>query len=123
MAVSLLYTNSIGVLLIIFIAWWFWIAKGKVRKPEDSVVEIIVDDGVYSPARIEIPLNQLVVLNFIRKDPSPCAEKVIFPKLDRSYDLPVDEVVPVYISLSEPGSYEFSCQMQMYRGELVVRQG
>lgn len=121
MTMPVLYINSIGVLLVVFIVWWFWIAKGKARKLEGSVVEIIVADGVYTPARIEVPLNQLVVLNFIRKDPSPCAEKVIFPGLDKSYDLPVGEVVPVYLSLSEPGDYEFTCQMQMYRGELVAR--
>ncbi|MDH5632340.1 MAG: cupredoxin domain-containing protein [Gammaproteobacteria bacterium] len=121
MSNSLAVINIIGPALILAIIWWFWIARGKTRKVENNVVEIVVADGVYTPSRIEIPLNQLVVLNFTRKDPSPCAEKVIFSTLEKSHDLPLNETVPVYISLSEPGEHEFTCQMQMYRGSLIAR--
>lgn len=118
---SLAFINISGMVLILAIIWWFWVARGKIRKAENNVVDIIVADGVYTPSRIEVPLDQLVVLNFTRKDPAPCAEKVIFSSLEKSYELPLNETVPVYISLSEPGEHEFTCQMQMYRGSLVAR--
>jgi plastocyanin domain-containing protein len=118
---NLLYINAAGAFLILAIIWWFWLAKPRAKKAEGNVIDIVVDDGVYTPSRIEVPVNQLVVLKFLRKDPSPCAEKVIFSRLDKSYDLPIDEPVEVYISLPEPGEYEFTCQMQMYRGQLLAR--
>lgn len=118
---SLLYINIAGAVLILTIIWWFWLAKPRARKVEGSVIDIMVDDGVYTPSRIEVPVNQLIVLKFIRKDPSPCAEKVLFSSLGLSYDLPVDTPIEVYVSLPEPGEYEFTCQMQMYRGQLLAR--
>ena len=79
----------------------------------------MVADGSYSPARIEVPTNKPTTLRFIRKDPSPCAEQVVFHGLDVSADLSLDDPVEVTITVPEQGEYTFTCQMQMYRGTLV----
>jgi plastocyanin domain-containing protein len=84
-------------------------------------IEIIVDNGVYTPARIEVPAGQPVTLRFVRKDPSPCAEKVLFDDLGISADLPLGKPVDVTMTPPRPGEYEFTCQMRMYRGTLVAR--
>lgn len=114
--------NGIGLLLILFVIGWFWLSKSRLRPAQVSgVIEIIVDGGVYEPARIEVPLGQPTTLRFVRRDASPCAEKVIFNKLGLSADLPLNE--PRTLDVTPPGSgeYEFSCQMGMYRGVLVVK--
>lgn len=113
---------NIGALVLIgLIAWWFWIAKPKASHAGESPIDILVDNGVYTPARIEVPAGKEVKLRFIRKDASPCAEKVVFEKQDMAYDLPLEKPVTVQIRIDEAGEYPFTCQMKMYRGNLVVQ--
>ena len=114
--------NIIGILLIVFIIWWFWIKKPRPVTVSSNEVEIVVDNGVYSPSNIELKLGQSLKLKFLRKDPSPCAEKVIFDELDVSLDLPVNKTSEITIKPEKSGDYVFNCQMKMYIGHLNVRQ-
>ena len=113
--------NSLGVLLIALIIYWFWFAKPKSLIAEKNSVDIIVNDGVYTPAHIEIEVGKPVMLKFLRKDPSPCAEKVIFSALNISEELPINKKKAIQLKIEQPGEYEFTCQMQMYRGTLIVK--
>lgn len=113
--------NSIGILLIALIIYWFWLTKPKILKASKNIVNVIVNDGVYTPARIEVEAGKPVTLNFLRKDPSPCAEKVIFSDLNISKELPINKEKAIELKIEKPGEYEFTCQMQMYRGTLIVK--
>ncbi|MDH5369777.1 MAG: cupredoxin domain-containing protein, partial [Gammaproteobacteria bacterium] len=85
----MMIVNLIGLCVIVLIVWWFWIKKPQTLKASSNEIDIIVDNGVYNPARIEVKLGEPLKLTFLRKDPSPCAEKVIFDELGLSLDLPV----------------------------------
>lgn len=112
--------NTTGIALIAAIVWWFWLARPVARRFSSAQpIEVVVADGSYSPARIELPTGKPTTLRFVRKDPSPCAEQVVFRDLNVSADLVLDEPVEVTITLPAPGEYTFTCQMQMYRGTLV----
>lgn len=111
--------NIAGIALIGLIVWWFWLSKPKVLRVE-KVVDVLVDAGTYTPSRIEVPAGEKVTLRFLRKDPSPCAEKVIFDDFGISADLHVDQVREIELTPDKPGEYAFACQMQMYRGSLVA---
>lgn len=114
--------NVIGILLIAFIVWWFWIARASaVALGAQQKITIEVKDGVYQPATIAVDINRPVTFIFVRKDPSPCAEYVIFKRLEISRQLPLDQPVEVSFKLAEPGEYEFTCQMGMYRGRVIAR--
>jgi len=117
----MLAVNLIGLLLIGLIVWWFWLSKPRASLAQSSVVDILVDNGVYTPARIEVRAGESLTLRFLRKDASPCAEKVIFAGMDISRDLPLDENTEIQLPPLSVGEYEFTCQMQMYRGSLVAR--
>lgn len=112
--------NIIGLSLIVLIVWWFWIKKPQTFKASSNEVDIIVDNGVYTPARIEIKLGHTIDLSFLRKDPSPCAEKVIFDELDVNLDLPLNKKISLSLKPEQAGEYSFTCQMKMYVGTLIV---
>lgn len=96
-------------------------SKPKARRAlSTDSIEVIVDGGVYTPARIEVKAGQPVTLKFIRRDPSPCAEKVLFDQLGISSDLALGKPQKITLAPMSPGEYEFTCQMGMYRGKLVV---
>jgi plastocyanin domain-containing protein len=113
--------NVAGLVLVGLIVWWFWLSKPKTQRAASGVIDIVVDGGVYAPARIEVAAGQPVTLRFLRKDPSPCAEKVLFDDLGIAADLPIGQPVELTVTPKEPGEYAFTCQMQMYRGMLVAR--
>jgi len=114
--------NLAGLALIGLIVWWFWLYRQKaVRVAGSQPIEIVVADGVYTPARIEVPAGKPVTLRFLRKDPSPCAEKALFDSLGINADLPVGKPMDVTVTPPQAGEYEFTCQMRMYRGTLVAR--
>ncbi len=119
---AILLINLLGVLLIALIVWWFWFSKPRLQRIETrGPVDITVDGGVYAPAHIEVPAGKPVTLRFIRKDPTPCAEEVIFDTLNVSAELPVGEPKEVTVTPQEAGEYEFTCQMGMYRGKLIAK--
>ena len=114
--------NVFGLALIGLIVWWFWLYRPKAERATGTQpIEITVADGVYTPARIEVAAGKPVTLRFLRKDPSPCAEKALFDSLGVSADLPIGKPTDVVVTPPRPGEYEFNCQMRMYRGALVAR--
>lgn len=115
--------NIAGLVLIGLIIGWFWLYRPKAQRAIGSQpIEIIVADGVYTPRRIEVAMGKPVTLRFLRQDPNPCAEKVLFDSLGVSIDLPVGKPRDVTVTPPHPGEYEFTCQMRMYRGLLVARE-
>ena len=113
--------NLIGLLLIAFIVWWFWIFKNRSEaRVEGNLLEIVVDSGVYEPSVIHAKAGQEITLRFVRKDSNPCAEKVLFGDLDISADLPLGTPYDLTFTPEKKGEFEFTCQMAMYRGKLIV---
>jgi plastocyanin domain-containing protein len=112
--------NIFGIALIGLIVWWFWLYKpaGVALAEEDIVV--VVENGSYQPSNIRIAANRATVLHFLRKDPSPCAEMVLLPDLEISETLALNRISRVALPPLKPGEYGFHCQMQMYRGSLIV---
>jgi plastocyanin domain-containing protein len=114
--------NAGSLVFILLIVWWFWLSRPRARR-ESGVkpIDVLVSNGVYTPSRIEVPVGRPIILRFLRKDASPCAEKVLFKDFNIAADLPVGEPTDVVVIPKQAGEYEFTCQMQMYRGQLVAR--
>lgn len=113
-----------GVALIGWIVWYFWLWK-----PEGAAAGItsegiqeafIVVKGGYSPDTIRVEAGKRVRLVFNRQEADPCSEKVLLDAFGVSADLPEGDNVPVEFTPSQPGEYEFACQMGMLRGKVVV---
>jgi len=113
--------NIVGLILIFFVIWWFWLSnkKNAVRATEAALV-IKVANGVYTPDTIETKINKPIVLRFIREDETPCAATVIFSDFNKSADLPMSRSIDLSITPNKIGEFEFTCQMGMYRGKLIV---
>ena len=119
--------NVIGIALICLVIWWFWLYKPKytastiVNTQSGNIIEILVKDGVYTPPYIQMKSNEPFTLRFTRKDASPCAEIVNFNSLNIARTLPLNEPIDINFKIENPGEYEFTCQMAMYRGKLIIK--
>ena len=116
----MLIINIAGLLLIALIVWWFWLYKPKATQLANNDVVILLENGIYTPSRIKLPANRSISLEFLRKDKSPCAEMLLVPDLNISEALPLNKAKKIVLPAMTAGKYNFHCQMQMYRGQLIV---
>jgi plastocyanin domain-containing protein len=115
---------GVGLLLVAFIVWFFWLKRAKgVRVAETSggyqEIMILVKGG-YTPDTIVVRHGKPVRLNFRREETASCSDKVVFADFQKTAELPTGQVVPVELLPKEPGEFAFSCPMGMFRGKLVV---
>src|SRR5262249_49749013 len=107
-----------------FIVWFFWLKKTVgVRASLTSAgyqEQMVLVKGGYTPDVIVVDHGKPVRLNFIRQEAAACSEMVLLPAFSKSAKLPEGETVPIEFVPSVPGEYEFSCQMGMFRGKILV---
>ena len=115
-----LTVNLIGTILIFLIIWWFIILKPKAAQIKGDTIDIKVHDGVYTPSVIKAAKGQTLHLRFIREDDTPCSEIVIFERLDINAQLPIGKAYDLKMKIDNAGEYDFTCQMGMYRGKLII---
>ncbi len=104
--------------------WWFLLSKPTSQKLElhSGIQEVTVTvDGGYTPSHIVVQAGQMVRLNFLRRDPSNCLEEVRLPDFRIAQHLPLNKSTTVEFMPIQPGSYEFACGMNMFRGVVEVQ--
>lgn len=119
-----LLVTLLGFALIVFIVWFFWLKKSKgtrasITSSGHQEAMILVKGG-YTPDVVVVQRGKPVRLNFRREETASCSDMVLLPYFDKSAQLPTGETVAVEFLPSEPGEYEFACQMGMFRGKLIV---
>ena len=116
--------DLIGLALIAFIVWFFWLVKAKgvhaVATSGGYQEQMVLVKGGYTPDVIVVEAGKPVRLNFRREETASCSDKVIFADFNKSADLPTGETVAVELLPKEPGEYAFACPMGMFRGRLIV---
>ncbi|MCW5590043.1 MAG: cupredoxin domain-containing protein [Legionellales bacterium] len=119
--IALLLVNTIGILLMITILWWFLFYRKAITSFDgETHIKITVNNGVYDPDVIKVSGGKPISLQFNRIDQSPCSSVVQFKDLDVSAELAIGKTTDVPLNIKAPGEYEFTCQMGMYRGKLIV---
>ena len=116
--------TALGLALVAFIVWFFWMKRDKgTRASQTSTghqeVMILVKGG-YTPDVIVVERDRPVRLNFRREETASCSEMVLLPDFELSARLPVGETVAVEFIPRVEGEFEFACQMGMLRGKLIV---
>ncbi|MBH8577812.1 cupredoxin domain-containing protein [Nostocaceae cyanobacterium CENA369] len=100
--------------------WWFLLSKSQAHEGIQELT-ITVDSG-YQPARVVVKAGQPVRLNFLRRDPNNCLEKVLLPDFQIASDLALNRVTSVEFTPLQPGEYQFTCGMNMFRGVVEVQE-
>ena len=113
-----------GLVIVALIAWFFWFKRAAVVKAtvvSDGYQEVmILVKGGYTPDTIRVAAGRPVRLLFRREETAACSEQVVLPDFGKSAPLPTGTVVPLEFMPTEPGAHEFTCQMGMLRGRILV---
>ena len=112
---------AVGVATTIAVWAWFTLRRER-RDAIDAPGQIrrIRVNGTYEPSEVHVRAGAPARLIFRREETAPCSERVVFPDYGISVMLPPFRDVAVDLPASDPGEHEFTCQMEMLRGTLVV---
>lgn len=108
-----------GLSLVGLELWWFLLSKPKAKQStlDQGVQTLTIQvDGGYEPSQVVVKAGQPVQLNFFRRDPSSCLEKVLLPDFRIAADLPLNQETAIQFTPNKPGEYPFTCGMNMFRG-------
>jgi plastocyanin domain-containing protein len=121
--IQILVTLS-GIVLIVLIGWFFWLApkdQTRVSANAGGVQEVAITvKGGYTPDIIAVKAGQPLRMHFTRQESSTCSEMVLFPDFNQSAKLPEGQEVILEFTPDKPGEFGFQCQMGMLRGKLIV---
>ena len=113
-----------GLAAIGTVAWFFWFKRAEgvaAATVSDGYQEVMVlVKGGYTPDTIRVSAGRPVRLLFRREETAACSEQMVLADFGKSAVLPEGQVVAVEFLPTEPGEHEFTCQMGMLRGRLLV---
>ena len=114
----------LGLALIAFIVWFFWMKKDQVTrasKTSSGHQEVMIKvKGGYTPDVIVLEKDRPDRLNFRREETASRSEKVLLPDFGQSARLTGGETVAVEFTPNDAGYFEFACQLGMVRVKLFV---
>ncbi len=117
----------IGVMLIVFVNWYFFFSRRKTKATpavpaEGKVQEVkIIVKGGYSPDVIVAKKGIPVRLNFYREETADCSDTVVFGDFNIRQPLPAFKTTVVEFTPQKAGEYAFTCGMGMLKGKIIVR--
>ena len=114
----------VGLVAAAGVAWFFWFKRAEGTRAStvsDGYQEqMILVKGGYTPDTIRVAAGRPVRLLFRREETAACSEQVVLADFGKSAPLPTGTVVPVEFMPGDPGEHEFTCQMGMLRGRIIV---
>ena len=111
--------NLVGIALIAFIYWFFFMKKESKAVDVENEVTITVEGG-YKPDVITVKKGSTVTLKFHRKDESSCLEEVVIPEFNVRQHLALNKTTDIVINPTEIGEYEIACGMNMFHAKIKV---
>lgn len=97
-------------------------AKAKAaRRAHPKTVRVTVNKNGFSPSSISVEEGFPITLIFKRATKEGCGDKVVFPSLNITRDLPIGKNVTVKFTPDQSGEIAFTCGMGMYKGKIVVQ--
>lgn len=92
----------------------------RAPRPRDAMCVRV--RGGYRPDTVYGRVGEPLRITFRREETAVCSERVVFPDFGKSAMLPPYRDVTLELHPEQAGEYEFTCQMGMLHGRLVVEE-
>lgn len=113
-----------GIAVIAWINWYFFLAKKnelKAMSGADDVQEAtVLVRGGYEPQVVRVKAGRRLRLTFDRRETSGCSEEVVLADFKVRQFLPANKKTSIEFTPEKPGVYEFTCGMNMLRGQIIA---
>lgn len=99
-----------------------FLALGVIHAKEQSqVIDVTVTENGFEPSSIDVKEGQPVILKVTRKTDSTCATEIKIPSKKMKKDLPLNQTVSIDLGKVKKGEVDFSCGMNMVKGQVHVK--
>lgn len=88
-----------------------------------EAVKIKIENSRYFPSTIKLAENKPLKIIVFRNEDSACSNEIVFPQIGLRKALRPFEETLVEMPPLKAGTYEFTCQMGMMSGTLIVGEG
>lgn len=105
------------ILLMVFISTCVFAAE----KTAPQVVEIKVTENGFEPSAINVNSGQPVTLKVTRTTDATCATEILIKDKNVKKKLPLNKTVSINLGKLKKGNTNFTCGMEMLKGEIQVR--
>ncbi len=96
-------------------------AKAASARPGAArIVAVSAGEEGFEPSQIEAKQGEQVTLRFTRKSKDTCADKVVFPELGVTKDLPLNQPVDIEVPTAKSRTLSFQCGMGMFKSSVVI---
>lgn len=75
----------------------------------------------FTPSSFEVQSGKPVRISFVRGNEPSCGDEVVFKELDKRVKIPANATTVVDLTPQQSGSLNFTCGMNMMKGQIVVR--
>lgn len=88
-----------------------------------ETVKIKIENSQYFPSEIKLAENKPLKIVVFRKEDSACSNEIVFPQIGLRKALKPFEETVVELPPLKAGTYQFTCQMGMMSGTLIIGKG
>ena len=108
----------------VWVNWYLFLASRAESKAVSSSstaqeAAVTVRSG-YDPQVIRVRAGVPLRLTFDRQETNSCSDEVVIPDFRIRRFLPANQKTTVELTPATPGTYEFTCGMNMLRGQIVA---
>jgi len=96
-------------------------ANAAASNTAGKVVKVSVGAHGFDPSSITVARGESVTMEFTRTAEKTCADKVVFPDIGISKDLPLNTPVAINVPTDQARRLTFQCGMGMYRSAVLVQ--
>ena len=96
-------------------------ANGPTPNAAGKIVKVSVGAHGFDPSSITVAKGESVTMEFTRTAEKTCADKVVFPDIGLSKDLPLNTPVAINVPTDQARRLTFQCGMGMYRSAVLVQ--
>jgi len=96
-------------------------ANGAAPTAAGKVIKVSVGAHGFDPSSVTVARGDNVTMEFTRTAEKTCADKVVFPDIGVSKELPLNMPVGISVPTDQARRLTFQCGMGMYRSAVLVQ--
>lgn len=95
--------------------------KSAPLTPGGGKVNVTADANGFSPSSVKVQKGAPLELVFTRTTDETCANKVVFPELGITKELPLNTPVALTVPTGDARTLTFQCGMGMFKSKVVIQ--